>query len=567
LKRRLDGATYQLIKILSRQVGPDQSGGKPPHSKSESKTRSCRLNLAAGDGVHSVGAQFACTTLAETLLRGFLMKQAIISLLLAIGLHSIVWPPVSSSYNKGSDLATGHEKHSPEKVLEDFKILRASLEEGHSGIYRYSSKAELDRIFDKAAAQLTRPMDAVEFYGVVAPVVAAIKCGHTSVSLPNELRQEMNAKALLLPFNIKVIGKRVYVFRDLSGSKESLEGSEIISINDRPVGQILNVMLAAMPSDGGIETAKRYRLSGWRFGSDLLTLAGLGSPYSLRLRDAKSKREHKVTLAGILQQQLREAWQSRYPQDMPPTPTADLKFLDEGAVAVMRISSFGGVADAQKKKNLQDFYKESFEEVHAKGSKALIIDLRNNGGGRDDLGKLLLSYLVQKPFKYYDDLVLNKLDYDFMKYTGRPGPITGRQIERGADGKYHFTGHPNWGINQPGSPGFTGKVYILINGGSYSTTSEFLSQAHFHKRAVFIGEESAGGYYGNSSGMVPRVTLPNTKLALFVPLVTYHMAVSGYKHPARGIIPDQQVEYSISELLLGTDKELALALKLARAGK
>jgi hypothetical protein len=33
LKRRLVGATYQLIKILSRQVGSDQSGGKPPHSK------------------------------------------------------------------------------------------------------------------------------------------------------------------------------------------------------------------------------------------------------------------------------------------------------------------------------------------------------------------------------------------------------------------------------------------------------------------------------------------------------------------------------------------------------
>jgi hypothetical protein len=495
------------------------------------------------------------------------MKSAIISLLLAIGLVSTSLPLVSSAQDKGSDLKTGYEKHSAEKLLEDFKILRASLEEGHSGIYRYTSKDELDRVFDKAAAQLTRSMDAVEFYRVVAPVVAAIKCGHTSVSLPNDLRQEFNAKTLLLPFSIRVIGKRVYVFRDLSGNKDSLEGSELISINDRPVSQILNVMLAAMPSDGGIETAKRYRLGGWRFGSDLVTLAGLSSPYSLTLRDAQSKREHKLTVAGLLQQQLREMLQSRYPQEMPPSPTADLKFMDEGAVAVMRISSFGGVADAQKKKNLQDFYKESFEEVHSKGSKALIIDLRNNGGGRDDLGKLLLSYLVQKPFKYYDDLVLNKLDYDFMKYTGRPGPITGRQIERGADGKYHFTGHPNWGINQPGSPAFTGKVYILINGGSYSTTSEFLSQAHFHKRAVFIGEESAGGYYGNSSGMMPRVTLPNTKLALFVPLVTYYMAVSGYKHPARGIVPDHQVEYSISELLSGTDKDFALALKLARAGK
>jgi hypothetical protein len=495
------------------------------------------------------------------------MKPALISLLLAIGLVSTTWPPVSSAYDKGSDFTTGGEKHSPEKLLEDFKILRASLEEGHSGIYRYTSKAELDRVFDNAAAQLTRPMDAIEFYRVVAPVVAAIKCGHTSVSLPDDLRREMNAKALLLPFNVRVIGKRVFVFRDLSASKDSFEGSEIISVNGRPAGQILNISLAAMPSDGGIETAKRYRLSGWRFSADLVTLAGLNSPYSLTLSNTQSKREQKVTLEGRPQQQLREAWQSRYPQDLPSSPTADLKFMDEGAVAVMRISSFGGMADAQKKKNLQDFYKESFEEVHSKGSKALIIDLRNNGGGRDDLGKLLLSYLVQKPFKYYDDLVLNKLDYDFMKYTAQPGPITGRQIERGADGKYHFTGHPNWGINQPGSPAFTGKVYILINGGSYSTTAEFLSQAHFHKRAVFIGEESAGGYYGNSSGSVPRVTLPNTKLAAGVPLLTYYMAVSGYKHPARGIIPDHPVEYSISELLSGTDKELALALKLARSGK
>jgi hypothetical protein len=67
--------------------------------------------------------------------------------------------------------------------------------------------------------------------------------------------------------------------------------------------------------------------------------------------------------------------------------------------------------------------------------------------------------------------------------------------------------------------------------------------------------------------MMPRVTLPNTKLALNVPLVTYYMAVSGYKNPARGIIPDHPVEYSISELLSGTDKEVALALKLARSGK
>jgi C-terminal processing protease CtpA/Prc len=105
---------------------------------------------------------------------------------------------------------------------------------------------------------------------------------------------------------------------------------------------------------------------------------------------------------------------------------------------------------------------------------------------------------------------------------------------------------------------------ILINSGCFSTTAEFLSQAHYHKRATFIGEESGGGYYGNTSGAVPALTLPNTKLVVYVPLVAYYMAVSGYQARAHGVVPDLPIRYSIEELLAGTDKELAVALELAR---
>jgi len=171
---------------------------------------------------------------------------------------------------------------------------------------------------------------------------------------------------------------------------------------------------------------------------------------------------------------------------------------------------------------------------------------------------------VDKPFKYYDDLVLNALDFSFLKYTKMAKPIPADRVERRPNGKYSLVTHPNWGEQQPSQPTFAGTVLILINGGSFSTTSEFLSQAHFHKRATFIGEESGGGYYGNSSGAMPAVTLPNTKVLVRVPLVTYYMAVSGYKDANRGIIPDHAVRYSIEELLAGTDKELAVALDLAR---
>ncbi len=175
----------------------------------------------------------------------------------------------------------------------------------------------------------------------------------------------------------------------------------------------------------------------------------------------------------------------------------------------------------------------------------------------------MLSYLLDKPFKYYDDLQINAREFTFAKYAALP-KVPADAVERLPNGKHRLLKHPNLGIQQPSKATFAGKVLILINGDCCSTTAEFLSQAHYHGRATFIGEESGGGYYGNSSGVVPALTLPNTGLIVYVPLVTYYLAVKGYKDAAHGVVPDHPIHYTIEELLAGIDKELALALELAR---
>jgi hypothetical protein len=455
-----------------------------------------------------------------------------------------------------------------QQLLEDFQIARHALEEGHSGIYRYTSKPDMDRIFDTAARSLDRPMEVLEFLRVLAPAVAAIKCGHTSVSSPEPLRRDMNNTLPLLPFQIRVLGRRAYIFRDLAdlANPESkggaLAGKEIRLINGVPVSRIVSTMLAAVPGDGDVESSRQFRISGG-FNGYLFTLLGIKSPFDLVLAGA-GKKAHKVRVNGVTASKLQEALKTRYPQDQRPNRGGELKFYDDGRIAQIAIRQFGGFADPETKQGFREFYKQSFEAIHEKGSTALIIDLRNNGGGEDELGQLLLSYLVDRPFKYYDDLVINSMEFSFSKYTGSPIKVPPKSVEARADGKVHAVGHPNWGIKQPNQPTFAGKVYILINGGSFSTTSEFLSQAHFHRRATFIGEESAGGYYGNSSGIMPLVTLPNTKVGVRVPLMTYYMSVSGYKAASHGILPDHRVEYTIGDLLAGTDKEIAVALGLAR---
>src|SRR5437868_11038732 len=163
------------------------------------------------------------------------MKQ-----LLAIALVMLALWPVSlaQTVNQANpDSAAALPKFTPEQLREDFQIARRALEEGHSGIYRYTPKPQLDRTFDAAARALDHPMDAYEFARVLAPAVAAIKCGHTGVSLPEALRKEINTHVPLLPLNVKVINKRAYIFRDLSSAEHRLAGMEIRSINNQPAAK------------------------------------------------------------------------------------------------------------------------------------------------------------------------------------------------------------------------------------------------------------------------------------------------------------------------------------------
>jgi C-terminal processing protease CtpA/Prc len=182
---------------------------------------------------------------------------------------------------------------------------------------------------------------------------------------------------------------------------------------------------------------------------------------------------------------------------------------------------------------------------------------------------MLVSYLTDKPFRYFDHINVKTISPSFKEHSDwrggeREGQLRREMIVNPAGGYLVPPSlHPGVAEQAPGKYPFLGKVFVLIDGGSFSTTADFCAVTHHLKRATFIGEETGGGYYGNNSGMQTVVTLPNSKARVRVPMYEYWNAVPGYDGKRRGTRPDHVVETKVANLLRGVDEQLELALKLA----
>jgi len=450
-----------------------------------------------------------------------------------------------------------------EELKEDFSVLRSSIEEGHAGLYRYSTKEEMDRLFDDAFSALTEPLTELEFMRLLAPLVAALGCGHTGYQFSSGLSAYAEKLPTYLPFGLKFIGRKAYLLRNFSDSPDLPMGGELLSINGRAMPDIIDRMLLIIPSDGRIQTAKFRKMESPRSFNMFYTIVfGLTEQYALEFRSPQDHALKNLTVPGKTRAEINRLLEERYPESAKSLPPISLDY--KRGIPVLSIRTFGSGAYTQAKISYPGFLERTFQELNDKNMASLIIDLRDNGGGEDAFGKILFAHLTDKPFQYYAALEIRKTEFDFFKCTNIPAERrsqTGGRFQKNARGWYDVLFHPNVGTQQPISPMFKGKVFVLINGRSFSASGETTSPMHYHKKAVFIGEECGAGYYGNNSGFMPTVTLPHTKIRVVIPLIRYTMAVDGY--PAdRGIIPEYPVEPTIEDLLQNKDTVMEFAIDL-----
>ncbi len=107
-------------------------------------------------------------------------------------------------------------------------------------------------------------------------------------------------------------------------------------------------------------------------------------------------------------------------------------------------------------------------------------------------------------------------------------------------------------------------MYVLINGLTFSASALFCNSVKGQSNVTLVGEETGGGWHGNSGIMIPDIILPNTKLRVRLPffrLVQFnHVPKNG-----TGILPDVLVKPTVSDVRNNIDRKMEIVKDIIRS--
>lgn len=412
-------------------------------------------------------------------------------------------------------------KISQEILRKDFEEIKNILITNHPAPYRFTRKEAFDKFYNDQLKKLNRPLSLGEYFLIAAPLVESLHCGHTWIRLPDDFWN--NEEKVFFPLGLVFSDNTAYTVH--SGNTNSIpEGSEIMSVNKIPISDIIESTKRLVNSDAKSKTGK---LANFVYSFPDLFALQYGNPdgYDVNFISPWSTEIHKQHVQSASRINAWEKSVNTLAGSIPGGNELQIEIDKAKNLAVMSIRTFGYYDKQQK---FYDFLDTAFEQVHNSAIQNLILDLRNNSGGDPVCASRLLSYLEKQPAPYFAHA------YGGYETLAQPIPISGKNP-------------------------FAGNLYVLINGGCFSTTGHFCALLKYYRRATFVGEETGGTYECNDNHISIKTSA--THLTINVARTTYTTAVMDLSRET-GIMPDYTLEPAIDDFLAGRDAVKQYTMKL-----
>ncbi len=443
------------------------------------------------------------------------------------------------------------KKFKVNELKEDFQLLERCLREGHPALFRYTGNERIKELFDSIYNSISRPMTEKEFHRFTARTVASIRCGHTQTRPSLDYSEFVKYRKFFLPVQTVFMGDQLVVLNSLQDSS-LLRGAEILSFNGRSVREIAKTLMPLIEADGYIQTYKN-KIFGQNFSELYNTYYENSDSFTLTVKNAKGDVEEKM-IPGTSFSEFNQL-------NVVKTPN-QFSIIKPG-IGILKVGSFMD----QPGLDFKTWIRDTFATIEKGSVENLIVDLRDNRGGRDDYAIYLYSFLARQRFAYHTSLHASTDNFSFLSHTDQDSSLnrTMQKItSRDSLGRFVLRdSHPTLGKHETSQPSYGGKVYFLINGNTFSAASDFAAICQQNQIGTFIGEETGGAAIGNTSNGDLLLTLPNSKIRITIPIFMITNAVYG-AIPGRGVLPDYPVRYTTEDVAAMIDKDLNFTLDIIR---
>ena len=452
---------------------------------------------------------------------------------------------------------TAQEEGLGNAVYEDFDQLANTFKKEHQGLYYYTDTITTNKKIDSLRRTLSPSMTTPQFFLKIGALVALSNEGHTNLSLPKKELKQLAKQNQFLPVGIFYCDGAPIIKSVYTADHQELKHQKLIAINGKKVKELSDEMIAYLATDGFNKTSA-YEWLSWDFPFYYYLQNGGASSFELLVENIEGV-QTTTTVNSTTYSTIEK--QSNFREFVLLNDLFKYRAFEiiDSETAILTISAF-------ESKKVAEFYQNAFTEIKEKGIKNLIIDVQRNVGGEEGVENLLAHYLIAKPYQKYASVTIPESFYEKYKNT-KEAKEDQWFLKNSIPHRGTFTLQSDYfGSNDFDLPSadlvFSGKVYVLTSGVTFSGGAEFSSMLKLADRATFIGEEVGGAHAGNVSGFSKDITLKNSKIQVSLPVVHFKMNLAEDEDGTHGVQPDYYVPQSWQDLITNRNSKKEFALSL-----
>ena len=464
----------------------------------------------------------------------------------------------------------------PEQLKEDIALFKTMVLDVHPGTYRYQTSESIAHHLAELDSICSQPISHTELFLALSKVAAAIQCDHTLVGPYNQsnlINSMIHYQKNKLPFTFKWIDSKMVILENASESDLMKRGTIIESIDGTPTSRILASMIPYIAADGATDGNRinKLEIEGYDFRYNFfdmyypLIFPDEDQVIELEVSNSNGS-STKVSVNYITLDERFRILTDRYPE-FPKNKDALWAFeLLEDSIALLTINSFGAFGWKALSFDYKIYLSDVFKQIEESDIKHLIIDIRKNNGGADEMAVELFSYLVAKPkplerigrtryITFPESLKSYVQTWSDNPWYYELKPDNSKPI----DGYYDFKEKQK--ARRSDKTLYKGNAYLLTSGANTSLAYYTASRFRLENLGTIIGQETGGNLRGINGGTILFLRLPNSEIEVDFPI---RGEFSLAEKPNGGVKPDVEVHYEQKNIAENRDLELEQALALIK---